>query len=130
MQQACLLCSGQLISRMACIDYLALVSTALIRVGWRGGCSSLFLNTRTGTVSFFPLSIFIRCPSFIYCLQYFHAFKHVACFLVGPLSLAPSLDAGLSVPRFWYDMQWNLVELFWFHLLGGAQSRENRKVII
>ena len=39
MQHACIFRTGQRINWMSCIVSLALVSTALLGVGWQGGCS-------------------------------------------------------------------------------------------
>ena len=45
-QQACIFRTGRSITRMDCIVSLALASAALLRFGWRGGCSSLFLPAK------------------------------------------------------------------------------------
>ena len=108
---------------MAWITSLALASAALLRVGWQGGCYSLFIPARTGTVNFCPWSIFRSCSSFIDCFDNLHAFKHVACLLVGPLFKIPSLYVGLLRPRVGDGVEEDLVELFRIHLLCDAQSR-------
>ena len=69
MQHTYLIWSGGIISRMACIASSVISSAALIGVGWRGGRFSLFLPTITGTVGFFPLSIFRRFSSLVHCFR-------------------------------------------------------------
>ena len=62
MQQACIFCTSRHITQMSCIISLVLFSAALLGVGWRGGCSSLFIYARTETVGFCPLIIFEGAP--------------------------------------------------------------------
>ena len=101
MQHTCLFCTGRRIARMACITSIVISSADPLRVGWRGGSSSLLLPAKTGMVGFCPLSIFRRCSSLVDRFRDFHVFKHVVCFLVGPPSEVPSLDVCLSCPRVW-----------------------------
>ena len=130
MQQTCIFRTGRSITWMACIVFLVLASTDLLGVGRQGGCSSIFLPTRNGTIGLFQLSIFGRCSSFIYCLQYFHALEHITCLLAGPLFKIPSLYVGLFCPRVGDGVKDNLVQLFSVHFIGDAWSREDRKVVI
>ena len=64
MQQACIFYNSWRITWMACIVSLAFTSANLLGVRWRGGCSSLLVCSNTGTVGFFPLSIFGKWPLF------------------------------------------------------------------
>ena len=52
MQHAYIFRTGCSIARMSCIVFLALASADLLRVGWRGGSSSLFLPAKTGMFGF------------------------------------------------------------------------------
>ena len=115
----CIFHTGQLITWMDCIVSLALARAALLGVGLRGGCSSLFLPSINDTVGFCPLNIFGRCSSFVDYLCDFHALKHLACLLVGPSSKIPSLYVGLFHPRVGDGMKENLVEIFRVHFLAA-----------
>ena len=98
MKYASLFHTGRRIAQIACIDFLALSSAALLRVGWRGGSSSLFLPSKTGMVGFCMLIFFGRCSSFIDCLCDIHALEYIVCLLVGPSFKIPSLYVGLFFP--------------------------------
>ena len=130
MYQACVFRTGRRITRMACIVSLALAIAALLRVGWQGGCSSPFPPSITDTVRFCLLSIFRRCLSFLNCLHYFHVLKHLVCLLAVSFFKTPSLYVGLFLPQVGDGVKENLVHFFRVHFLGGAWSREKRKVVI
>ena len=120
MQQECIFCTGLLITWMACIVSLTLTSAALLGVGWRCGCSSLFLLDRTGTVGFFLLSIFGSCSSLIYRLSDFHALKHLTCILVELYFKISSLYVGLFCSRVGENVKDNLVEFSMINFIVGA----------
>ena len=65
MQQACFT-SGQTITRMACIYCLALVSATRLRVGRKGGLSSISLPYMTDTVGVYPKWSFRSVSAFVY----------------------------------------------------------------
>ena len=77
MKHACIFCNVWRVYRMAYIDFLVLDSAALLGVVCRGGSSSLFLPTKTFTVSFCQLGIFVRCSSFVCCFSNFHALENI-----------------------------------------------------
>ena len=48
------------VTRTVCIFYLLLVIVTLLRVGRRGGCSLCLFPSKTGTVGFWPLLLFLQ----------------------------------------------------------------------
>ena len=66
MKQECIFRTGWGITQMPCIFSIALSSTALIGVGWRGGYYYPFPPANTGMVNFLPLIILGRYYSFVY----------------------------------------------------------------
>ena len=130
MQHSCIFCTSRRIAWMSCIISLALTSTDLLGVRRQGGSSSLLLPAKNGSVGFCLLNIFRRCSSFVYCFCDFHAFKHVACVLVGaPLEIS-SLYVGLFYPGVWDGVYQDLIEYFRYHLLGVARAYEKRNVVV
>ena len=89
--------------------FLALTSAELLRVGWRGGLSSLTLLVIIVMVGFFPFGIFKIVIPFVNLLQNFHAFKKFTCILVGPFLKTPSLQIGLFCPCVGDKVDYNLV---------------------
>ena len=130
MQHACIFSNDWRITWMACIVYLALARADLLGIGWRGGCSSIFIPVITGTDGFWLLSIFGSCYSFVDCLRDFHALKHITCILIGSSFKIPSLYVGLFCPQVRDSVKENIVQLFRVYFHGGAWSRENQKVVI
>ena len=128
-QNACIFHIGWHIARMASIVFLALDSAALLGVGLRGGSSSLLLPSKNGMVGLFPLGIFGRCSYFVNFLRNFHALGYTGCILVGTSFKIPPLYLGLFWPRVGDSVGENLVQFFMVHFLGGAWSREKRKVV-
>ena len=119
---------------MACIVFLAISSAALIGVGWRGGYSSLFFPTKTGTVRFCPLSILGRCSSFVDWIWYFHAIEHVACILVRPSFKIPYLYVGLFCPpvddgvKHRWELPGNYSFNIYIHIYGNLPFRLDNHV--
>ena len=122
--------TGWMKGKMAWIMILALVRADLLGVGWRSGCSSLFLSVITGTFVFCPLNILGKCSSLVDCLCDFHTFEHIACIIVGPSFKIPYLYVGLFCPQVGDSVRDNLVKFFRVHFLGGTWYRENQKIFI
>ena len=75
--------TNQLIYRMACLIFLALVSAPLYGVDRKCGFDSLSFPDMNGTIGFCPVvSGFRRCSSFVDLFFYLHTFKYFTCFLV------------------------------------------------
>ena len=62
MHEACFV-TGRLISLMACMIFLALINANLLRVGCKGGFSSLTFPTMNGTVGICAVGGFRSCSS-------------------------------------------------------------------
>ena len=110
--------AGLLISRTACIMFLTLAITTLIRVGWQGGLYQILFTTMTDRICLFPISDFIRCYYFVELLCNFLAFEHVAFLLVGLYFKLPSLRVGMFGPSIRNGTEKDFIQFFGSHHIG------------
>ena len=72
----------------------------------------------TDRVGLFPISGFIRCYYFVEFLCNFHAFEHLACFLVGISFKLPSLKVGMFGPSIGNGTEKDFIKFFGIHHIG------------
>ena len=123
MQQACLFCTGQTISRMDCMFCLDLIIADILVFVRQGGFSSLSFPDITSMVGICPNGFFLCCSPFVYLSREFHLLKHGASLLVCFHIKVPSIYIGFLCSSVGNWMKNNLADLFIGNVLGEVRSR-------